>query len=40
MYRLYNRWSGEHLFTASRSEYGHLASIGWSQEGIAFYGLK
>ena len=28
MYRLYNRWSGEHLFTASKSEYDHLASIG------------
>jgi hypothetical protein len=36
MYRLYNRWSGEHLFTASADEYAFLASIGWTQEGIAW----
>lgn len=36
MYRLYNRWSGEHLFTADESEYAHLASIGWTQEGIVW----
>lgn len=36
MYRLYNRWSGEHLFTANRPEYDYLASIGWSQEGVAW----
>lgn len=36
MYRLYNRWSGEHLFTTDESEYSHLASIGWTQEGVAW----
>ena len=36
MYRLYNRWSGEHLYTASESEYNKLATIGWLQEGIAW----
>lgn len=36
MYRLYNRWSGEHLFTTDYSEYSYLASIGWSQEGVAW----
>ena len=37
MYRLYNRWSGEHLFTTDYSEYSYLGSIGWSQEGVAWY---
>lgn len=37
MYRLYNRWSGEHLFTTDYSEYSHLGSIGWTQEGVAWY---
>lgn len=36
MYRLYNQWSGEHLFTASKEEYNNLASIGWTQEGVAW----
>ena len=36
MFRLYNRWSGEHLFTTSKSEYDHLESIGWKKEGIAW----
>ena len=37
MYRLYNRWSGEHLFTTDYSEYSYLGSIGWTQEGVAWY---
>ena len=36
MYRLYNQWSGEHLFTTSGSEYSYLGSIGWNQEGTAW----
>lgn len=36
MYRLYNRWSGEHLFTTDYSEYSYLGSIGWTQEGVAW----
>lgn len=37
MYRLYNRWSGEHLFTTDASEYAYLATLGWTQEGVAWY---
>lgn len=36
LYRVYNRWSGEHLFTANESEYDGLGQIGWSQEGVAW----
>ena len=36
MYRLYNPWSGEHLFTADKSEYDKLGGIGWVQEGVSF----
>ena len=37
VYRLYNRWSGEHLFTASHEEYSQLEDIGWNGEGLAWY---
>ncbi len=33
MYRLYNRWSGEHLYTSSTSERDSLSSLGWNYEG-------
>lgn len=36
MYRLYNQWSGEHLFTLSKDEVNSLTSIGWTYEGIAW----
>ena len=36
VYRLYNQWSGEHLFTADKSEYDSLAKLGWQQEGTAW----
>ena len=36
MYRLYNQWSGEHLFTESRDEYDQLVAIGWNGEGVAW----
>lgn len=36
LYRLYNQWSGEHLFTADEGEYDSLAGIGWNQEGVAW----
>lgn len=36
MYRLYNPYSGEHLYTASAVEYATLGSIGWSREGVAW----
>ncbi len=34
--RLYNRWSGEHLYTTSRTEYNSLGKVGWSGEGTAW----
>lgn len=36
MYRLYNPYSGEHLYTLSTSEYNSLGKIGWRQEGVAW----
>lgn len=36
VYRLYNRWSGEHLFTTDREEYDGLVAVGWSGEGEAW----
>lgn len=37
VYRLYNPYSGEHLYTTSSSEYSYLATLGWKQEGTAWY---
>ena len=34
--RLYNPWSGEHLFTMDYGEYDRLGKAGWRQEGRAF----
>ncbi len=36
IYRLYNPYSGEHLFTTNDWERQYLASIGWDDEGIAW----
>lgn len=36
VYRLYNRWSGEHLFTTDKSEYDSLARVGWKQENVGW----
>ena len=36
MWRLYNRWTGEHLFTADTNEYAELKGVGWTQEGKAW----
>ncbi|MDM8271937.1 hypothetical protein [Thermophilibacter provencensis] len=33
MYRLYNKWSGEHLYTADASERDKLVKLGWTSEG-------
>lgn len=33
MYRLYNSWTGEHLFTTDKGEYDTLVSAGWKGEG-------
>ncbi len=36
IYRLYNRWDGQHLFTPSASEVATLLAYGWKDEGVAF----
>lgn len=36
MYRLYNQWSGEHLYTKNAEEVAGLVKIGWKSEGEAF----
>ena len=36
MWRLYNPYSGEHLFTRDAEEREKLASIGWTDEGLAW----
>lgn len=33
MYRLYNQWSGEHLFTEDADEVSALVALGWQDEG-------
>jgi len=35
-WRLYNRGSGEHLYTTDQHEYSVLGPQGWDQEGIAY----
>ena len=39
-YRLFNPYSGEHLFTRSKDEYDQLGPLGWIQENVAFKGLS
>jgi N-acetylmuramoyl-L-alanine amidase len=36
MFRLYNRYSGEHLYTADRVERASLVSVGWTYEGVGW----
>ena len=36
MYRLYNKWSTEHLFTSGKAEYDNLVKKGWTGEGVAW----
>ena len=36
MYRLYNRWTGEHFYTASKVERDTLSSGGWTYEGVGW----
>ena len=36
MFRLYNRWSGEHLFTMDNAEVKNLTPLGWTYEGVAW----
>lgn len=39
VYRLYNPYSGEHLYTLSSNERDNLRSIGWNYEGVGWYVL-
>ncbi|WP_321972434.1 N-acetylmuramoyl-L-alanine amidase [Paratractidigestivibacter sp.] len=40
MYRLYNRYTGEHFYTSSTAERVNLIDCGWSSEGIAWRAPK
>ena len=37
MYRLYNRWNGDHMFTTSVREYADLSDYGWREEQVKWY---
>lgn len=37
MYRLYNRWSGEHFYTGNPDERTVLVDVGWTDEGVGWY---
>lgn len=36
MYRLYNRYTGEHFYTASVTERENLRNVGWMYEGVGW----
>ncbi|NMM94993.1 RICIN domain-containing protein [Bifidobacterium oedipodis] len=36
VYRLYNPWNGDHMLTASATEYDGMKKIGWRDEGVSF----
>ncbi len=36
IYRVYNKWTGEHIFTTDMHEYDTLSEAGWTEEGIAW----
>ena len=40
IYRLYNKNTGEHLFTSKKTEYDKLCSLGWVGEGETFDGVS
>ena len=40
MYRLYNPWSGEHLYTSNLTEVSSCEKAGWKYEGVAWYAPK
>ena len=37
MYRMYNQWTGEHLYTGSATERDNIVAAGWTYEGIGWY---
>lgn len=40
MYRVYNKNSGEHFYTANSGERNHLVKLGWHDEGIGWVAPK
>ncbi|NMM95006.1 InlB B-repeat-containing protein [Bifidobacterium oedipodis] len=36
VYRLYNKWNGDHVYTTNLKEYQQLSNIGWTTEGVQF----
>ena len=38
--RLYNPYTGEHLYTTDEDKVSVLTELGWEYEGIAFYGVE
>ncbi len=40
MYRLYNKWTGEHFYTANADEQKGLVKIGWTDEGTGWFAPK
>ena len=40
MYRMYNPYSGEHLYTANAEEKDNLSRIGWQYEGVGWVAPK
>ncbi|EOT38062.1 hypothetical protein [Enterococcus columbae] len=37
LFRLYNKYTGEHFYTLDSSEKDHLISVGWNDENIGWY---
>ncbi len=37
MFRLYNKWTGEHFYTSSKSERDNIVKEGWTYEQIEWY---
>ncbi len=40
MWRLYNKWTGEHFYTSNADEQKNLVKVGWTDEGIGWYAPK
>ncbi|NMM94994.1 hypothetical protein [Bifidobacterium oedipodis] len=36
VYRLYNKWNGDHVYTTSQDEAASLSKLGWKAEGVQF----
>ena len=39
VWRMYNPYSGEHLFTPDERECARLVDFGWRQEGVGWYAV-